>query len=128
MVDVIGSGGPFAFAWYEPSLKITPDLGWSDREDMFDDTKNPFMIAYTLDTLTTVGWTSGRNKTRDTLVFTYGGTNYLLPDGAIDRLGAQGRHLWRVEDEAIAYFNLRLNSPAGVTAPDPKASSLTILE
>jgi hypothetical protein len=121
-------GGPFAFSFYQPTMKITPDLGWASKTDMLDSSKNPFMLEYTLTTLTQVGWSSGRTKTRGQLVITYSGTNYLLPDGALDRLGAPGRHYWQVGDSDIDYFILDLASPSAAAAPTPKARGVAILE
>jgi hypothetical protein len=92
-------------------MYITPDLGWVDREMMFDSMVNPFLVDIPNDDFWVSPNPPTRLKTRDTLIFSYQGSYIKLPDYALALLGGDGKYFFRFEDGSIDWFELRLDAP-----------------
>lgn len=89
-----------------PEFRVTPDLGWANVDDMFNPLLNEKMVVFPLDQLETTELTPSSVMGRYNMVFSYGGTNYLIPGDQIGKFGSSGRHLWRYIADTVSAFTL----------------------
>jgi hypothetical protein len=78
---------------------------------MFDETENSKLLVISLADLSIVATEPTDVKGRGTLIFTYQGDNYQVPDTYLPALSGQNNYLWRIDSGAIAPFKLVLASP-----------------
>lgn len=90
----------------ENSLFVTPDLGWSNRDELFDPDRNRRLVTFYTTELDTTAEEPSYVKGRHNLIFSCEGTNYIIPGSQIDKFGANGKHYWRFGDGPVQEFIL----------------------
>jgi len=108
------------------SLRVTPDLGWPSIEAMFSIPRNPRMMEWELDELEVVLDIPTNVKNSNTLFFEWEGSYFKVPAADAHRLGANGKHLWRIELEPIMSFIFVRNAAAPVLGSRQARSVYTV--
>lgn len=126
-VEVSDVGGPFSFSYFAPSLYITSNLGWANRELMFDATLNPSLLRFPLTDLAITTLSDDYVKGPYNLVFDSDGIKYLVPQSVGRVLGRQSLYLWRVSSGIISEFRFVPNAPPVEEEPATTAKAVRIL-
>jgi hypothetical protein len=109
-----------------PSIKISPDIGWPNREDMLNSARNGLVASWLLAQLVTTATEPEYTKSRYTLIFEHSGVRYKLPESAVGQLGS-GKHFWRAENGPIQDFMFVRNAAPPLELPEEIPESPRIL-
>lgn len=109
-------------------LYITPDVGWANRELMFQFTRNPSLKPFAINSLQTTSLTDAYLKGPTTLVFTYEGSRYRIPVTEARQFAGSPFYYWRVgENGPIQAFRYIPHAPPVEEEPESRANKPRIL-
>lgn len=92
-------------------IMLTPDLGWGDKDAMFNQAKNPSLLQLLLSDMEPTELPISRSKGPYTLVFEYLGVKYRVPPAIGRQLKPKGRFYYCIDDEPVSWFMFIPNAP-----------------
>lgn len=108
------AGGPFHVDYDDFSVtwpvgfigNLTPDLGWTNRSNMFDSYYNPKVIEFEESEAPTGSQVSGSYRRRKNIVVGGSGGFFRVPDQYLDSLKDGVRYIYQLDTGEESYFHL----------------------
>ncbi|NIN65967.1 MAG: hypothetical protein GTO63_14995, partial [Anaerolineae bacterium] len=98
-----------------PTLSLAPDIGQANFAEVFDSSKNPFVLSADVSTFTPAGVPEGRTDVKGVAVFrlTIAGVVYDIPLSMRKKLRGKngGRVFWQTDAGESGEFKFYRNAP-----------------